>query len=124
MIGKSVTVEELQDMIAEFCRERDWDQFHNPKDLAIGISTESSELLELFRFKSEKESKEMFKDPESKEKIYDEFADVLYFVLRFAQMNNIDVKNALTNKMKKNEKNYPVEKSKSSNKKYDEHWPF
>lgn len=124
MIGKSVTVEELQDMIARFCSERDWDQFHNPKDLAIGISTESSELLELFRFKSEKESKEMFKDPESKEKIYDEFADVLYFVLRFAQMNNIDVKSALSDKMKKNEKNYPVEKSKSSNKKYDEHWPF
>jgi NTP pyrophosphatase (non-canonical NTP hydrolase) len=124
MIGKNVTVEELQDMIAEFCKERDWDQFHNPKDLAIGISTESSELLELFRFKSEKESKEMFKDPESKEKIYDEFADVLYFVLRFAQMNNIDVKSALIDKMKKNEKKYPIEKSKSSNKKYDEHWPF
>ncbi|UAL08264.1 MAG: nucleotide pyrophosphohydrolase [Candidatus Methanogranum gryphiswaldense] len=124
MSNRDITIEELQNMIAKFCKERDWDQFHNPKDLAIGISTEASELLELFRFKDEKQSQEMLKDPKMREKICDEFADVMYFALRFAQMNKIDVYDALSNKIGKNEEKYPVEKSKSNNKKYDEYWPF
>lgn len=113
-------IHELKEKIKKFCEDRDWDQYHNAKDLAIGIMTESSELLEHFRFKSEKEVEEMFKSQEKKEKISEEVADVLYFLLRLGQKYNIDLTTELNKKMEKNEKRYPVDKSKGSNKKYSE----
>ena len=75
---------EMQEMVKQFCEERDWSQFHNPKDLAIGISTEANELLDMFRFKSEEQMKAMMETPAKKEAIADELADTLYFILRFA----------------------------------------
>lgn len=116
----STTIQELKESIKKFCEERDWDQYHNPKDLAIGIITESSELLEFFRFKSEKEMNEMFKNESKKDEISEEIADVLYFVLRFSQKYNIDLTTILNKKMEKNKQKYPIEKSKGSNKKYGE----
>lgn len=110
----------LQEIVKSFCEDRDWDQFHNPKDLAIGISTEASELLELFRFKSDEEVKVMLNDPKFKEKLSDEVADVFFFILRLCQMNNIDLENSFHKKLKKNSEKYPVEKAKGSNKKYDQ----
>jgi NTP pyrophosphatase (non-canonical NTP hydrolase) len=118
--GKA-TVKELQNEIAEFCTERDWDQFHNPKDLAIGVSTEAGELLELFRFKDAEGCKKLLSDPKGREDVCDELADVFYFVLRFAQMNNIDLSQALSSKLEKNRAKYPVEKSKGCSKKYNEY---
>lgn len=110
----------LKKKVKNFCDLRDWDQYHNAKEIAIGIITESSELLEHFRFKSEEEMEKMFKDPKKREQISEEVADVFYFLLRFAQMNNIDLTTEFNKKMEKNEKKYPVEKSKGSNKKYTE----
>jgi NTP pyrophosphatase (non-canonical NTP hydrolase) len=114
------TLSELKGLVKQFCEARNWDQFHNPKDLAIGISTEAGELLDIFRFKSNDEIIQMMNDPERRESIGDELSDVLYFVLRFAQMNNIDLTEALLKKLKRNELNYPITKSKGSNKKYNE----
>jgi NTP pyrophosphatase (non-canonical NTP hydrolase) len=113
-------LQELKEKVKKSCEERDWDQFHGAKDLAIGVITEASELLEHFRFKSEKEIEEMFKNPAKREDIEDEAADVLWFLLRFAQKYDIDLSEAAERKMKKFEKKYPVEKVKGSNKKYDE----
>ncbi len=113
-------IHELKEKIKEFCEKRDWDQFHGAKDLAVALIIEASELLEHFRWKSEKEVKELFENPEKKEHIEDEMADVLYFLLRMAQRYNIDLSEALDRKMEKNEKNYPIDKSKGSNKKYNE----
>lgn len=110
---------ELIETIKSFCEERDWDQYHNPKDLAIGISTEAAELLDLFRFKNNEEIKETVIN--KREHIEDELADVLFFVLRFAQTNDIDLKKALGNKMAKNAAKYPVDKVKGNNKKYNEY---
>jgi NTP pyrophosphatase (non-canonical NTP hydrolase) len=110
---------ELIETIRIFCEERDWDQYHNPKDLAIGISTEAAELLDLFRFKNNEEIQETINN--KREHIEDELADVLFFVLRFAQMNNIDLKKALGNKMAKNAEKYPVDLVKGNNKKYNEY---
>lgn len=110
---------ELIDKIKTFCEERDWDQYHNPKDLAIGISTEAAELLDLFRFKNNEEIQATVTN--RREHIEDELADVLFFVLRFAQTNDIDLKNALENKMAKNAVKYPVDKVKGNNKKYNEY---
>ncbi|MDO8510620.1 MAG: nucleotide pyrophosphohydrolase [Nanoarchaeota archaeon] len=113
-------INELKEKVKTFCEERDWDQFHNAKELAIGIATEASELLQYFRFKSEQQVDEMFNKEFKKQQISEEMADVFYFLLRLAQRYNIDLTTELDNKMKKNELKYPIEKAKGSNKKYDE----
>lgn len=115
-----VSIEDLKNKVRTFCEEREWDQFHNPKDLAIGISTEANELLDLFRFKSEEDMKLMFHDSIKRSKIEEELADTFFFVLRFAQLNNMDLEEILDDKMKKNALKYPVEKAKGSNLKYTE----
>jgi len=119
-MDKKVTIEELKNKVKEFCENRDWDQFHNPKELAIGISTEANELLQTFRFKSEDDMKKLMSSDKRVE-VEEELADVLYFVLRFAQMNEIDLSSAVVNKIEKNNKKYPVEKVKGCNKKYNEY---
>ncbi len=120
MENSSTTIKELKDKVRKFCEERDWDQFHNPKDLAIGVSTEASELLDIFRFKSDVDIKEIISNPNKREKIGEELADVLYFLLRFAQMNDFDLSEELDKKLEKNNQKYPIEKVKGSNKKYNE----
>ena len=116
----NITIEELKNVVKRFCEDRDWDQFHNPKELAIGIATEAGELLQRFRFKSEEDMAKMMQTS-TKQAIEEELADVLYFVLRFAQMNDIDLSDALANKVRKNDEKYPVQKAKGCNKKYDEY---
>jgi NTP pyrophosphatase (non-canonical NTP hydrolase) len=113
-------VAELKEMVKKFGDERDWDQFHSAKDLAIGMVTEASELLELFRFKSEKDVEKLFENQSSAQMIRNELADVLYFAFRFAQKFDIDISNSLMEKIEQNAKKYPIERSKGSNKKYNE----
>ena len=115
-----VSVKELIEKVQAFCEERDWDQFHNPKDLAIGISTEANELLDIFRFKSDEQQKALLTDEKSRGHIQEELADVLFFVLRFAQMNDMDLKACLEDKMEKNGKKYPADKVRGKNLKYTE----
>lgn len=119
-MDNKTTIDELKEMVKEFCEARDWNQFHNPKDLAIGISTEVNELLQIYRFKSEEDMRQLMSS-ERKDEIEEELADIFYFVLRFAQMNNIDLSQAVKNKIDKNNKKYPVEKAKGCNKKYNEY---
>lgn len=114
------TIKELKEKIQEFCELRDWDQYHNAKELSIGIVTEASELLQHFRFKSEKQVDEMFQNKLKRQEISEEMADVLYFLIRLSQRYNIDLSTELSKKIKKNEEKYPVEKVKGSNKKYNE----
>lgn len=120
MSDGETTVSELKVIIKEFCDERDWEQFHNSKDLAIGIVTEGSELLELFRFKDEAQVREMMSGDKRSE-VEDELSDAFYFILRFAQMNGIDLSSALERKIRKNSEKYPVEKARGDNRKYDEY---
>ncbi|MDE5540065.1 MAG: nucleotide pyrophosphohydrolase [Bacilli bacterium] len=114
------TINEMKEIVKNFCEERDWDQFHNAKDLAIGISTEANELLQIFRFKSVAELEQIM-ESNRKTEIEEELADVFYFVIRFAQMNGIDLSEAVTQKIEKNAKKYPVDKAKGCNKKYNEY---
>ncbi len=112
----------LDDMhmdVREFCERRDWEQYHTPKELAIGLVTESSELLEPFRFKNESEQNKQLSDPDTREEIEDEVADVLFFLLRFADLYEIDLETALERKLSKNRQRYPQEKFRASNRKYD-----
>ncbi len=117
---KKTTICELKKFVKSFCEEREWDQYHNPKDLAIGIITESSELLELFRFKSKKEVNNMFVDQNKKQEIMNELSDILYFILRLAEKYHINLSSELHKKMNVNNKKYPINKCKGSSKKYDE----
>ena len=104
--------------IIDFNVARNWKQFHNPKDLAISLALESSEVLEHFQWKNAEEMQKHIVD--AKEAIGDELADVLYWVLLMSHDFNIDVLAALDRKMLKNEQKYPVEKAKGSHKKYTE----
>lgn len=102
------TVEEMKNWVRAFCEERGWAPFHAPKDLAIGLVTESSELLELFRFRSEKEIEKHIDDPQFRENIADELADSLYFILRFSEMYGFDLSESVRQKLVKNAKKYPA----------------
>ncbi len=114
------TIDDLKAQVKKFSDDRDWEQFHDAKELAIALSIEASEILEHFRWKTKEEVKELLKNPNKREDIEDEMADVLSFLLRMAQMNDIDLTKALERKLEKNNKKYPVEKSKGSSKKYNE----
>lgn len=114
------TLQQLKDFVGTFCRDREWDQFHGPKDLAIGLITEAAELLEEFRFKSDAEIAHALADRSQRKKIGDELADCLFFVLRFAQRFDFDLAQGFADKMAQNGKKYPVEKAKGKNLKYNE----
>lgn len=105
-------IEEIIKALKKFRNERDWDQFHNPKDLSLAISIEAGELLEQF----------LWKDPSvaNKEKVKEELADVLAYSFLLAEKYKLDIKEIVLEKIKKNEKKYPVNKAKGSAKKYDE----
>lgn len=118
MNDKNNTITDLQTIVSQFCEDRDWRQYHNPKDLAIMISTEASELLSIFRYKNDKDIENIFSN--KKEAVEDELADILFGLLRFAELNDIDLSKALENKIAKNNEKYPVEKSFGRNEKYDE----
>ncbi len=121
-MDQTTTVSALKDDVKKFCEERDWDQYHNPKDLAIGITTESAELLDLFRFKSREQSEKMLKNS-ARARVEEELADVFYFAFRLAQKYNIDVSTALRSKLEENARKYPITRAKGSNKKYTEFEP-
>jgi NTP pyrophosphatase (non-canonical NTP hydrolase) len=105
-------LEELRRAIVQFTQERDWDQFHNGKDLAIGLSIEASELLEAF----------LWKDPEEVQldKVKEELADVLNYAFQIADKYSLDIKKIMLDKIRRNAQKYPVEKAKGSAKKYNE----
>lgn len=105
-----VTIDQLKSWVRAFCEERGWDPYHGPKDLAIGLVTEASELLELFRFVNDESAAQMLKDPLQREKIADELADSIYFILRFAQMHGFDIGQSVKAKIAKNAIKYPPPK--------------
>lgn len=111
-------LKKLQDRVLKFRDERDWKQFHNPKDLAISLLAEATELLDEFKWKDQEAVAKHLK--EYKESVSDEVMDVLYHVLLISADLDIDINSEFERKMLKNEKKYPIEKSKSSNKKYTE----
>lgn len=105
-------IEQIQDALRRFNQERDWDQFHNGKDLAVGLSVEASELLEAFLWKKPEDA--------SVEKIREELADVLNYAFQMADKYGLDVKEIMLDKILKNSEKYPVDKAKGSAKKYNE----
>lgn len=100
MNDKNNTISDLQAVVSKLGEDRNRRQYHNPKDLAIMISTEASELLSIFRYKNKEHVEKIFTN--KKENVEDELADVLFGVLRFAELNEIDLAGALERKGRKN----------------------
>lgn len=108
-------LKKLSERIKVFCEERDWDQFHDPKNMAISLQLEAAEVLELFQWTQDNQIKK------GKEyEIADELSDVLYWTIKLADKFDIDLIESLEKKMKKNEEKYPVEKAKGKSDKYTE----
>lgn len=109
-------IKRLTQKILDFRNERDWGQFHKPKDVALSLMLEAAEVLELFQWKSDEEVKKFA--AEHKEAFRDELADVLYWVLLLAHDLDIDIVDAMEQKIKKNALKYPVEKARGKSTKY------
>ncbi len=114
------TLDELRDLVVRFRDEREWAQFHTPKNLAMGIAIEAAELGELFLWKSDAESAQALADPAMRERFEDELADVMIYVLLLSANGKVDLADALRRKLVKNAAKYPVEKARGNAKKYTE----
>lgn len=108
----------LREKLRSFAEERDWDQFHVPKNLAIALSVEASELLEHFQWLSEEDSKHLASA--QLENVRHEMADVLLYLVRLADKLDVDLLEAALHKMELNAKKYPADKARGSSKKYTE----
>lgn len=105
-------ITQITEALVNFRNQREWKQFHNPKDLALAISVEAAELLELFLWKDAGEA--------NKEKVQEELADVFAFAFLMAERYGFDVKEIILEKMASNNKKYPVEKARGNARKYNE----
>jgi NTP pyrophosphatase (non-canonical NTP hydrolase) len=105
-------IKEITNELLKFRNDRDWEQFHNPKDLALAINIEAGELLEEFLWKKPKEANE--------EKVKDELADVFAYAFLLAEKYDFDIKQIVLDKIKKNRQKYPIEKAKGTAKKYNQ----
>jgi NTP pyrophosphatase (non-canonical NTP hydrolase) len=115
-----ITIEDLKKLVIAFRDERDWKKYHNPKDLAVSMSIEAAELLELFQWKTADEIKEVLKSNEKYQKVCEELADIIVYCIDLADAINADISEIVKKKIEQNEKKYPVEKAKGSAKKYTE----
>ena len=105
-------IKEIIEELIKFRNERDWEQFHNPKDLALAINVEAGELLELFLWKNASDA--------NVEKVKEELADIFSFAFLLAEKYNFDIKQIVLDKIKMNDVKYPIDKAKGTAKKYNE----
>lgn len=108
----------LRDQLRRFAADRDWDQFHSPKNLASALAVEAAELLEPFQWLTEEQSRQL--TAEQAEAVREEMADVLLYLIRLADKLGIDIAAAASDKIIRNAARYPVEKARGSRKKYTE----
>ena len=116
----STSLSDLKNAVSQFVGERDWHQFHDPKNLVMAMSSEVGELADLFRWVDNRESLALAKSPDSRVQVAHELADVLMFVAEFASVCEIDLATAVAEKLEVNAGKYPIEKAKGSSKKYDQ----
>ena len=109
---------QLRDSLRQFAAERDWDQFHSPKNLAMALAVEAAELLERFQWTTEEDSKHL--PPDELVRVREEMADVLNYLVRLADKLDVNLLEAARDKVALNALKYPVEKSRGSSKKYSE----
>lgn len=110
---------QLQQRLRNFAAERDWDQFHSPKNLSMALIAEAAELVEHFQWLSEEQSQNLA--PEKLEEVALELADIQVYLIRLADKLNIDLLAAIDKKLVLNEQKYPADKVRGSSKKYTEY---
>lgn len=113
-----LSISDVQRRLDEFAQARDWGQFHSPKNLALSLSIEAGELLEVFQWLSEGESRALKDDEASRDRVSEELADVLIYALRLADVLDIPLVEAVERKIKLNEERYPVDLAKGNAIKY------
>ncbi|WP_200809757.1 nucleotide pyrophosphohydrolase [Demequina sp. NBRC 110054] len=114
-------ISQMQERIARFADERDWDQFHTPRNLLLALMGELGELAELLQWKTDEQVREALQESAGREAIEEEVADVAIYLLRLAQVMDIDIPTAVEAKIALNESKYPADRVRGSAKKYDEY---
>ena len=117
----TTTLADLKTRVLAFVRERDWEQFHSPKNLSMALAAEAGELMEHFLWVDVPESRALMRnDAARRKKIEDELADVFVYAIEFANSSGIDIAAAIESKMLANAQKYPVEKARGNSRKYTE----
>jgi NTP pyrophosphatase (non-canonical NTP hydrolase) len=116
----ATTLAELKERVLAFARERDWEQFHAPKNLSMALAAEAAELMEHFLWASPEQSRAVAADPAKRARIAEELADVVIYALEFANATGLDVAANIEAKMAANARKYPVEKARGRSAKYTE----
>ena len=114
-------LEQLTKLVVDFRQRRDWAQVHHPKELASALSIEVAEIMELFRFKTADEVRELLKSPEAKSELGSELADSLFLLLLLAYESKVDLQGAFLKKLALLEKRYPVERARGRSDKWTEY---
>ena len=120
MTDSVTTITDLKTRVLAFVRERDWEQFHTPKNLSMALAAEAGELMEHFLWATPEQSQAIATEPVKRGKIADELADVVIYALEFANITGLDVAAAIEAKMAANAQKYPVEKARGRAEKYTE----
>lgn len=110
MSDKTTKVSQLKKIVGKFVRERDWEKFHSPKNLAMSITIEAAELMEIFQWFDPKEAASLLSKPEKAEHIKEELADILIYVISFCNLYKIDVSDIVAAKLQKNKTRFPVKR--------------
>ena len=112
MNDRITTITELKEIVEDFVNERDWSQFHNPKNLSMALAIEACELMDIFKWNTIQECEIMMSEKNTRQDATDELADIMIYALAFSNRNNINISSAIEKKMIKNRKKYPTEKFK------------
>ncbi len=117
-LDAQTTIEQLKEQVRTFSRERDWEQFHNPKDLALALVCEVGELLEHFRYRGDSQVAALLEEPATRQSVSHELADCLWLVLRLGDVCAVDLAKALADKLAEAARKYPVDQCRGRPDKY------
>lgn len=118
MTKETLDLKTIKEKLRKFSQERDWDQYHSPKNLAMAMSVEVSELLEIFQWSNDG-GMEKIEDKETKKQIEEEIADIFNYLVKFVDLMDLDLEELSLEKIKKNDMKYPVNKFKGKSDKYN-----
>ena len=112
-------IDKIQKRLSEFAKDRNWDQFHSPKNLSMALAAETAELLEIFQWLTEEQSREIINNEKEISLIKEEIADVVIYLVRLADKLGVDIEKAVLDKIALNERKYPVKLAKDNATKYN-----
>ena len=113
-----INLQEIKDKVFAFAKERDWEQFHSPKNLSMAVSAEAAELMEHFLWQSSDQSRLDVQQVAIRDKVAEELADILIFSVQFANVAGLSLSTIIADKMQQNAKKYPIEKARGRSDKY------